>query len=307
MAEKQYDAQLQQRLEEYINEVGGQQKAASLIGYSPGTLSTYRKSTYNGDVGKFEARLRELFEIKEAAQVYQSTTPDYAPTSISQGVYNTIRLCHLKGGLAIECGDAGIGKTKAAKKYVADYPSSAVYVTVNPCLVSTTAFLKLLCKTFRVPIGRKDDMWLELDEHLQGGKKVIIIDEAQHLPIKTIESIRALFDSNPDLGIIFIGNVETITNRSSRGKASFAQINNRTKLTEIRHTNQIRKADILMLCPALAGMEKETEFLHVIAQSEQGVRGAMNLWSNAVDNEDTSYGGLVKMAKAMKIITSGGF
>lgn len=166
--------------------------------------------------------------------------------------------------------------------------------------------MKLLCKTFRLPIGRKDDMWLELDEHLAGSKKVIIIDEAQHLPIKTIESIRALFDSNPDLGIIFIGNVETVTNCSKPGKASFAQINNRRRLTEIRHTTQIKKDDILLLCPALAGHDKEIEFLHVVAQSEQGVRGAMNLYSNALDNGNTTYDGLLAMAKAMKMI-SGGF
>lgn len=307
MAEKRFDPQLQARLEKFIVEAGSQTKAAALIGYSTGTLSTYRNSKYEGDVPLLESKLREFFEVRDAASDLQtSDIPDYVPTSISRQVYNTIRLCHLKGGLAIECGDAGIGKTKAARKYLADYPSSAIYVTVNPCLVSTTAFLKLLRKTFRLPIGCKDDMWLELDEHLAGSKKVIIIDEAQHLPIKTIESIRALFDSNPDLGIIFIGNVETVTNCSKPGKASFAQINNRRRLTEIRHTTQIKKDDILLLCPALAGHDKEIEFLHVVAQSEQGVRGAMNLYSNALDNGNTTYDGLLAMAKAMKMI-SGGF
>lgn len=301
-AVKQYDAELQQKLEQYISEAGGQQRAAVLIGYSAGTLSTYRKGTYNGDVEKFEARLREMFTVKEDARNFQSVSPDFVPTSVSSQVYNTIRICHLKGGLAIECGDAGIGKTKAARKYVQDYPSSAIYVSVNPCLVSTTAFLKLLCKHFKLPIGRKDDMWLELDEHLQGSKKVLIIDEAQHLPIKTIESIRALFDGNSELGIIFIGNVETVTNRSGKGKASFNQITNRTRLTEIRHTTHITKEDMQLLCPALADCQKEIEFLHVIAQSEQGVRGAMNLYSNACDNENTTYDGLRAMAKAMKIV-----
>lgn len=165
--------------------------------------------------------------------------------------------------------------------------------------------MKLLCKTFRLPIGRKDDMWLELDEHLAGSKKVIIIDEAQHLPIKTIESIRALFDSNPDLGIIFIGNVETVTNCSKPGKASFAQINNRRRLTEIRHTTQIKKDDILLLCPALAGHDKEIEFLHVVAQSEQGVRGAMNLYSNALDNGNTTYDGLLGDGQGHENVSGG--
>jgi DNA transposition AAA+ family ATPase len=300
--EKVYNPILQQQLEEFITKVGGQTKAAQLIGYSTGTLSTYRTGKYNGDVVKLEKRLQEYFgNQQEAATLHQAG--DYVPTSISQSVYDTIRICHLKGGLAIECGDAGIGKTKAAQKYLEDYPNTAIYVTVNPCLVSITAFLKLLCRRLKVPMGRKDDMWLEIDEQLQGGKKVLIIDEAQHLPIKTIESIRAFFDSNPDLGIIMIGNVETVINRSRRGKESFAQIKNRTKLTEIRHTTHITKADMRLLFPALAGQEKELELLHVIAQSEEGVRGAVNLYSNAQDNENTSYEGLLAMARAMKIVS----
>lgn len=298
---KQHNPALQRQLETYIEQVGGQSKAALLIGYSTGTLSTYRAGKYNGDVDKLEAHLRELFENQqEAASLHMAS--GYVPTSISRQVYETIRICHLKGGLAIECGDAGIGKTKAALKYTEDYPYSAIYVSVNPCLVSVTAFLKLLCRRLKVPIGRKDDMWFTIEEQLRGGKKVLIIDEAQHLPIKTIESIRAFFDANPELGIILIGNAETVTNRGGRRTESFAQIKNRTKLTEIRHTTQVQKQDIELLFPPLCGHNREVELLHVIAQSEQGVRGAVNLYSNALDNENVTYEGLLAMAQAMRIV-----
>lgn len=298
---KEFNADLQQKLEAYIAQVGSQAKAAEAIGYSTGTISTYRQGKYNGDVEKFEAHLKELFSVKEESETLY-TSPDYVPTSISTHVYETIRICHLKGGLAIECGDAGIGKTKAAQKYVADYPNSAIYVTVNPCLVSVTAFLKLLCRQLKIPTGRKDDMWIDIDNRLRGGRKVLIIDEGQHLPIKTIESIRAFADSNPELGVILIGNAETVTTKVGKSREAFAQIRNRTKLTEIRHTAHITKNDIKLLFPALASSEKEIEFLHTVARSEQGVRGAVNLYSNAADNENTTYQGLIAMAKAMRIV-----
>lgn len=303
MAEvKAHDPEMQRKLEEYISQVGGQQKAAALIGYSTGTLSTYRAGKYAGDVVKFEARLRELFATQEEAQTLYSS-PDYVPTSISEQVYQTIRLCHLKGGFAIECGDAGIGKTKAAKKYAADHPNSAIYVAVNPCFISVTAFLKLLSRRLKLQTGRKDDMWLQLDEALRGGRKVLIIDEAQHLPIKTVDTIRAFFDDNPEVGVALIGNAETVTVRNGNRRESFRQVKNRTRLTEIRHTTQVTKEDILLLFPALRGHERETELMHVVAQSEQGVRGAVNLYSNAVDNENTSYEGLLAMAREMKIVS----
>ena len=66
-------------------------------------------------------------------------------------------------------------------------------------------------------------MWLRLADSFEGERKVLIIDEAQHLPIKTIEAIRAFFDSNPQLGICLVGNIETVTN-TGKSKEAFAQI-----------------------------------------------------------------------------------
>ena len=140
---KKFDKRLQGQLEEFIKQNGGQRKAAEILGYSDAVISTYRSSKYTGDVEKVENRLREIFDNKSAAETLHQGgvfTPDYVKTSISSGVYDTIRICHLKGGLAIECGDAGIGKTKAAKQYLKDYPNSSIYVTVNPCLVTIPSF-----------------------------------------------------------------------------------------------------------------------------------------------------------------------
>lgn len=295
-------AELQARLEDYITQVGSQQTAARNIGYSVAAISTYRKGKYEGNIENFENKLEEFFTNLDEAAKLRSTQIgiDYVPTSISQSVYETIRLCHLKGGFAMEAGDAGIGKTMACRQYCRDYPNSAVYVTVNPCLATVAAFLKLLCRELKITTsGRKDDMWFNVSDALKGERKVIIVDEAQHLPIKTIETLRAFFDSNPDIGVCLVGNIETVTN-TGKSKETFAQIRNRTKLTEIRHTKQITEQDIKLLFPDVAE-KKEVALLLQIARSEQAVRGAVNLYSNAMDNENTSYDGLLAMAKEMRI------
>lgn len=293
---------LQEKLKAYVESCGSQSAAGKKIGYSSSVISTYLKGEYKGDVNKLETKLTEIFANLEAEKSVASVsaTGGYVATSISQGVYDTIRLCHLKGGLAIECGDAGIGKTMACRKYVSDYPNTAIYITVNPCIATTAAFLKYMCMVMGLPIGRKDDMWLRIAHRLSGERKVLIIDEAQHLPIKTIETIRAFFDTYPEIGVCLVGNEDTYNNLH-RGKTAFAQIINRTKLTEIRHTNQITAQDIELLFPAVNGKKKEVELLLKIAHSEQGIRGAQNLYSNAIDNQDISYAGLVAMSKAMKI------
>lgn len=294
---------LMEQLRAYIERCGSQSVAAKNIGYSAAVISTYLKGEYKGDVNKLEARLTEIFANQEAEKevASMSLATDYVSTSISQGVYDTIRLCHLRGGLAIECGDAGIGKTMACRKYAEDYPNTAVYISVNPCISSITAFLKYMCMIMGLPTGRKDDMWLRIAQRLSGERRVLIIDEAQHLPIKTIESIRAFFDTYPEIGVCLVGNEETYSNLH-RSRAAFAQIINRTKLTEIRHTSQITENDIELLYPALAGKKKEINLMLKIARSEQGIRGTQNLYTNAIDNHDITYAGIYDMAKDMKML-----
>lgn len=293
---------LRERLKEYIERCGSQAEAARNIGYSSAVISTYLKGTYKGDVAKLEERLTEIFRNLDAEKEVMNTLASggYVPTSISQSVYNTIRLCHLKGGIAIESGDAGIGKTMACKKYKEDYPNTAVYIMVNPCISGTTAFLKYICLQLGLQTGRKDDMWMRITNCLKGERKVLIIDEAQHLPIKTIETIRSFFDLYSEIGVCMVGNKEIHTNLYSE-RAAFAQIVSRVKLKTIRHTSQITSSDIELLYPALSGKTKEIEFLLKIAHSKQGIRGTHNLYSNAVDNQDISYAGLVAMSRAMNI------
>ena len=295
--------ELQQQLRDYIDSVGSQSKAAAALGWSTAALSTYLNGKYKGNLENFERSLQEAFSNKSAAEQLKSADVSgvYKSTSISKGVYETIRLCHLKGGLAIECGDAGIGKTMACRKYAEEYPTTAIYVTVNPCLVTLNAFLKLLCRVMKIQTsGRKDEMWFRLADSFSGERKVLIIDEAQHLPIKTIEAIRAFFDNNPMLGICLVGNIETVTNTGKR-KEAFAQIRNRTKLTQVRHTSEIKSSDIVLLFPSIATDEKAIQLIVGIARTEQGIRGAMNVFSNAVDNENITYEGLFAMAKDMRL------
>lgn len=282
-------------------ELGSQNKAGERTGISSATISAIKSGNYKGNVTNQLNRLIDYFETKEeAADTY--TQNGYVKTSVSNSVYNILKNCHLKGGLAISCGDAGIGKTQAAKEYAKDHPNNCIYISVNPCIKSAKAVMKLIGNNLNVSANSLDEMWLSIASKLNDGM-VIIIDEAQHLGIKTIETLRSFtdyFDSkNQTLGICFIGNQETVTRLGGKQKAEFAQIRNRTKQTKIYTTKQITKKDMELLFPALVGKESELEFMLKIAHSQQAVRGAVNLFSNAKDNDNITLKGLVAMAKFM--------
>lgn len=299
-----------ERLNEFIVTQPSQNAAAEVLGISAAILTQLRQGTYKGDTKKYLTKLANYFQLKaDFDGTYREIA--YAETSISKKVYDTIRICHVKGGLAIFAGDAGIGKTKAAQKYVADNPDNAIYLTLNPCLTSIKSTLKLLANALNAPTASTlDDMWLNIIGKLSDGM-VLIFDEAQHLPIKTIETLRSFSDyfrdRNQTLGIMFIGNNETVRRLGSNKKADFAQISNRTKQTRLCTTKNIKREDIMLLFPILAQnkMNAEIDFLWKIAQTQQALRGAVNLFSNAYDNERYDLQGLVAMAKHMELDLTG--
>ncbi|MCM1507425.1 MAG: AAA family ATPase [Ruminococcus flavefaciens] len=282
-----------------------QNAVGQLIGVSGTALSQIRNGKYNASPQKIFDILGQYFGVKEKASLTYSEV-EYAPTSISQHIYDIISLCQVKGGLAVACGDAGIGKTKAAQKFVADNPSNSFLITVNPCLTSTKSLLKTIAD--RIGAGQEksiNELWISIANKLSDGT-VLIFDESQHLTTKAIEILRSFSDYFCDkgqtLGICFIGNAETITRMGGK-KAEFAQIANRTKQRKIYRNTEIQRDDICKLFPVLKSenMNAEIDFLLRIARTPQALRGAINLFSNAYDNENYTYAGLVAMAQFMDI------
>ena len=280
-----------------------QSKVAELIGISGGTLSQLINRKYPADPQQLFSIIDSYFGVKEEAKLTYSEI-EYADTSISSEIYDIIRVCQVKGGLAVACGAAGIGKTKAAQQFVKDHNTNSILITVNPCITAIKSLLKVIASKIGASIEKsRDELWISIVENLSDGM-VLIFDEAQHLPPKTIEVLRSFSDYFSDngqtLGICFIGNLETV-GRYSGKKAEFAQISNRTKQRKIYTQEEIKREDIIKLFPLLesGSFDKEIELLWRVSKTPQALRGAINLFSNAYDNDNYTYDGLVAMMKFM--------
>lgn len=282
-----------------------QNEVGKLMGISGAALSQIKNGKYPADPQSLFDAMANYFGVKEKAKLTY-TEVEYAPTNISTKIYDIISVCQVKGGLAVVAGDAGIGKTKAAQKFIADNPTNSILITVNSCFTSIKSLLKIIADRIgAAPERSRDELWFAITRKLSDGM-VLIFDEAQHLTLKDIEVLRSFSDYFNDkgqtLGICFIGNLDTVDRIGSK-KAEFAQIANRTKQRKIYLKSQIKREDIKKLFPVLESEQKEEEidFLFRIAQTPQALRGVVNLFSNAYDNEDYSYKGLVAMAKFMDI------
>ena len=314
---KAYNSELQTKVEQFLKEKGiSQAKAAPMMGLSQTALSQYRRSMYdNGDIVALESKLEEFFRTQEEQEASSERaipyrpSQDYIPTSISEDVCKLIRCCQIEKGMVIIHGDAGIGKTKGAEKFVRENPAASVYIQATPSIGTLGNLLKVIARALRVPESRnKLELMLTIREKLEGTNKVIIIDEAQHLQLRALEEIRAWADPNPitgqpGVGIALIGNTEVYTRMVGKQEARFAQLFSRIRMNRYYSTSKVTLDDVKALFPRLAdeGQEKELTFLHGICRSKWGIRGAINVYNNAVNNENISYEGLYGMARNMGI------
>ena len=289
---------------------GSANKAAARIGISSAAISAIKNGTYAGNVKNQIDKLIDYFATKsEEAEVYHE--PEYVPTSISTKVYETIRSCKIKGGFSIITGHAGIGKTKAIQEFHRQNPNDSIVITINPCCKSIKAVLKLLANELGAQISSSaDDLWLNVCNKLHDGM-VIIIDEGQLLTFHGMETVRSFSDYFADrgqtLGVALVGNNGIRERIEGKTKDSYRQINNRTWQRPYFETRDVQYHDIEQLFPILTaeGATKELTFLHKIAQSPEGIRGAVRLFGNAYDAESYDLHGLAEMAKFMRIDLTG--
>ena len=154
---KTYNEALLQRVEEYLASSGlSQNKMAQAVGLSQTALSNWRRKIYNGDPAYVEGKLKEYFEtqaareaVEEQAAPYLSDT-GYVPTTVSEDIYKGIKFAQLERGMVVLHGDAGIGKTEGARKFLHDYPHNTVFITATPTTGSLNCIndLKMLRKQY---------------------------------------------------------------------------------------------------------------------------------------------------------------
>ena len=90
------------------------------------------------------------------------------------------------------------------------------------------------------------------------------------------------------IGIVLIGNSEIYDRLKGRQEALFAQQFSRIRFPRRYTTRDIKDDDVKLLFPLLAEQrkEKELQFLGGVCRSKWGIRGAVNVYRNAVDNDD---------------------
>ena len=284
-----------------------QSKFSKELGVSTAMLSQYLSGNYVGNVETLEGKATEFFELLEKA-ASAIKAPGYVGTSVSSEVYSLINYCHVNRCMGLLIGHAGVGKTKGAIKYTNDY-SEAIFLTATKACKTQKVIYKMIARKLHINENRNmADLEFSIREKLDGSNKIIIIDEAQHLPVSAIDGIRCLNDESPEtelppVGIVFIGNFDLWFKMNGKYEQQYDQVRNRFRIKRFFSTSDIKIDDIRKLFSVYEEreMKKELEYIHGIARSRWAVRGAMTVFVNASNNGDISLKGLEAIAKYLGI------
>ena len=137
--EKTYNPALIQRTQRYMETHSiSQNQFAAKVNLSSAALSSYLNQKYKGSVEAVERQLSEFFKLDEEAEAAAEKTASllpraaYVPTSISEDVCQSIRFAQLEHCMVVLHGDAGVGKSKGAQKFLRDHPTNAVGISITP-------------------------------------------------------------------------------------------------------------------------------------------------------------------------------
>ena len=159
--------------------------------------------------------------------LFRSKQHDTALTYLEYGIYD-------RAGFIVITGEIGTGKTTLLNYLLRTLKQDLPIVYLSQTFLNPEEFLRILCQEFSLPYeGKGKSELIELfgkflvEQFQKGHHVILILDEAQNLPLETLEEIRML--SNLDAGneillqIILVGQPPLRDKLRWRGLRQLAQ------------------------------------------------------------------------------------
>lgn len=234
---RQQGENLIQRLRDFIDrkEVSIN-RIAKQIGYSASVVSTYLAGKYPGDVAKLEWAIASFLMRQEEIEAMPKEMIPFCPVTNAEIFFNSAKIAHLEQEIGVIVGEAGTGKTKAAREYARQNPD-VIFIEADLSYSTKVFFRELHKKLGMDGIGGIYDLFSDCCEKLKDSNRLIIIDEAENLPYRALDMVRRLYDKS-NVGILLVGLPRLIANlRGKRGE--FKQLYSRVGIvTQLEDWNE---------------------------------------------------------------------
>ncbi len=194
----------------------------ALIGYGADTLKAFMQDTYttSAKVGRTDLAVREAIESYIARHPLNLGSTDgngetlYETENVGE-IRRWFHHCHAHRALAFIYGPPGSQKSFVMQQLIAEFNSRElsredriyrayyIYVSIN---MRPRDLMRKICAEVGAPASPTlQGCMSSLRHHLRHTQTVVVLDEAQHATIDSLEAMRELHDADPRIGILLAG------------------------------------------------------------------------------------------------------
>ena len=167
---------------------------ARALGVSPAMISQFRKKEYKGDSEAIAKKINNYIDnYNQKAQILPTKSSDIFESSDYKLANFVMDEAVSEKEIALIYGEAGTGKTTILKEFCAKR-SNAVLIeaTVH---TSAKVMLEDMCEALKIDAPSSLNGKLKaVAKFLKNSDKIIVIDEAEHLPLRALEDLRRIYD-----------------------------------------------------------------------------------------------------------------
>lgn len=258
-----------QELLSYMEETQKSQSAvAKALGVSKATLNLYLQNKYAGDVHALNNKVQSYLNLMQKREKTAQLDIDFVQTNTAKQILSFLGLAHVLQQMGIIYGGAGVGKTTCLKEYQRANPAC---VLIEPDTGFTAkVLLQELCRALgQDSRGNIHEMTERVVETLRGSGRMLMIDEAELLPLRALESIRRIHDKS-GCAVMLVGMPKLLLNLKGPF-AEFKQLYSRVSV-RLDVGENLSEADLRQMIKETLGIENESVLKELIKTAQGGAR-----------------------------------
>lgn len=232
---------LKDRLRDFLKEKSISQKnMAKAINRSDSVISQYlgSKGYVGGDIESLERDIESYLALQENKEKLQKFETKFVQISSAKSIFGILSRTHSINGITVIYGEAGYGKTTAVKAYTKHHVG-VVLIEADINYSNRELFRDLHEKLGYDGQGTTPTMKRDILRKLKDSGRLLIVDEAEHMSVTALDSLRRLHDlCDGTISIVLVGLPQLLNNIIGR-KKQFAQLFSRLDLVlEVKHLAQ---------------------------------------------------------------------